>query len=78
MLGVGEIEGGVDFVEDIHGSGLELEQGHNEGERDERPLPAAQLRQALLPDTPEPYFDLESVHEVLTVRWLQFSEVAWK
>lgn len=35
ILRVGEIERGVDFVEDVHGRGLELEEGHDEGEGDE-------------------------------------------
>jgi hypothetical protein len=39
VLGVGKIEGGVDFVEDIHGRWFELQEGHDEGEGDEGALP---------------------------------------
>lgn len=36
VLGVGEIESGVDLVEDVHGCWGVLEQGEDEGEGDER------------------------------------------
>jgi hypothetical protein len=36
VLGVRQVEGGVDLIEDVHRSGLELEEGHDEGEGDER------------------------------------------
>ena len=32
---MGEVEGGVDFVEDVHGRGGVLEEGEDEGEGDE-------------------------------------------
>lgn len=36
VLRVRKIQGGVYFVEDVHGCGLELEQCHDQGESDER------------------------------------------
>lgn len=36
MLRVREIERRVDLVEDVHGRGLELQERHDQGERDER------------------------------------------
>jgi hypothetical protein len=47
---VREIEGGVDFVEDVHGCGFELEEGHDEGEGDEGALASGELREGLFPD----------------------------
>jgi hypothetical protein len=38
ILRVRQIERGVDFVEDVHGCRFELEEGHDEGEGDERPV----------------------------------------
>ncbi len=58
VLGMREVERGVDLVEDVHRRGLELQQRHDQRERDERPLATAQLRQALLPYATELYFDL--------------------
>ena len=37
VLRVREVERRVDLVEDVHWRGLELEEGHDQGERDERP-----------------------------------------
>lgn len=35
VLSVRQIQSGVDLVEDVHGSGLELKERHDEGEGDE-------------------------------------------
>ena len=58
MLRVREVERGVDLVEDVHRRRLELQQRHDQRERNQRPLPPAQLCQTLLPYTPELYLDL--------------------
>jgi hypothetical protein len=40
------------------------------------PLTSAQFRQTLLPNAPELDFDLQPLHEILTLRRLQLREVA--
>lgn len=30
MLGMGEVESGINFIKNVHGGWLELEKGHNE------------------------------------------------
>jgi len=53
VLGVGEIEGSIDFIEDVHGGGFELEQCHDEGEGDEGALASGKLGKGLFPDFAE-------------------------
>lgn len=38
VLRVRQVEGGVNLVQNVHRRGLELQQGHDEGERDKRPV----------------------------------------
>ena len=75
VLRVREVERSVDLVEDVHRRGLELQQRHDQRERDQRPLASAQLRQTLLPHAPQLHLDLQPVHQVLPVRRLQLGEV---
>jgi len=70
MLGMGEIESGIDFVQNVHWSGFELEQGHNQGEGDEGSLSAAEFCQALLPDGTNLNLDLEPSCDVAAFRIL--------
>lgn len=50
VLGMRKIEGGVDFVEDIHGCWLELQESHDEGDGDEGALATGELGEGLFPD----------------------------
>lgn len=50
VLRVREIERRVDFVEDVHGCGFELEERHDEGEGDEGALAAGEFGEGLFPD----------------------------
>ena len=75
MLGMGEIERGVDFVQNVHWSRFELEQRHNQREGDERSLSAAELCQALLPDGTKLNLDLEPSCDVAALRILQFGTI---
>jgi hypothetical protein len=50
VLGVRKIEGGVDFVEDVHGCGLELQESHDEREGDKGALTSRELGEGLFPD----------------------------
>jgi hypothetical protein len=75
MLGMREIESGVDFVQNVHWSRLELKQRHNQRERDERSLSTAEFRQALLPDGTELNLDLEPSCQVAAFRILQLGIV---
>lgn len=76
MLSMREIESGIDFVQNIHWSGLELEQRHNQREGDERSLSTAEFRQALLPDGTQLDLDLEPSCDVAMLRILQFGTIA--
>ena len=86
VLRVGQVERTIDLVEDVHRRGLELQQGHDQRQRNERPVvllfdiafyylkrggthrwSPAQLRQALFPRAAQLNFDLEAIHQVLTV-----------
>jgi hypothetical protein len=37
MLGMGEVESGIDFIKNVHWRWLELEKGHDERKRDQGP-----------------------------------------
>ena len=76
MLGMREIESGVDFVQNVHWSRFELEQGHDQRKGDERSLSAAELRQTLLPDSAKLNLDLEPSCDVAALCILQFGTIA--
>jgi len=76
MLSVRKIESGVDFVQNVHWCRFELEQRHNQREGDERSLPTAEFRQALLPDCTKLNLDLEPSCDVAALRILQFGAIA--
>lgn len=44
VLGVRQVECGVNLVEDVHRRRLKLQEGHNERERNERPVWAIRIR----------------------------------
>lgn len=76
MLGMREIESGVDFVQNVHWSRFELEQGHDQRKGDERSLSAAEFRETLLPDGTELNLDLEPSCDVTALCILQFGTIA--
>lgn len=62
-LGVGQVESGIHLVQDVQRCRLEKQQGQNQREGHERPLAAAQLRQALLPHVPKGNANLEALED---------------
>lgn len=78
MLRMRKIQSRIDLVQNVHRRGLELEERHDERQSDERPLTAAQLRQALLPNCAELHFDFETGGEVPCFGIDELSVVAWQ
>ena len=59
VLRVAEVERRIHLVENVQGRGLEQQQRQDEAQRQEGPLPAAQLRERLFPNAPEGHLHLE-------------------
>mmetsp|Transcript_761 Transcript_761/g.2465 ORF Transcript_761/g.2465 Transcript_761/m.2465 type:complete len:274 (+) Transcript_761:1157-1978(+) len=71
VLRVGQVQRGIDLVQDVHGCRFEEKHGQHEGEGNERPLSAAELRQRVFPNCSKSHADLQSLHHRLSFWWLQ-------
>ncbi|KAI3480486.1 hypothetical protein L1887_57332 [Cichorium endivia] len=76
VLRVAQVERRIDLVQDVHRRRLELQQTHDEAERNQTPLPARQLGQTLLPHGAQTHLDLESLRQLLPLRRLQLGRIA--
>mmetsp|Transcript_45018 Transcript_45018/g.75101 ORF Transcript_45018/g.75101 Transcript_45018/m.75101 type:complete len:345 (+) Transcript_45018:383-1417(+) len=76
VLRVAEIQRRVHLVQDIDGRGLEHQQREDEAEGEEGALPAAQLRQGLLPHRAEGHLDLQAIQHAAALRGLQLGHGA--
>ena len=66
VLRVRQVQRSVDLVQDVERGRLEEQQGQDEGQSNQRPLAAAQLRQRLLPLTAEGDANLETIEDVFS------------